>query len=211
MNLCNIHFHEAAEHRGGEFSTYIGNGDGKGHGTGYKFNGSLTAAELTPFAQRVGQSEHGEMKPGDTIEIHFVFSTAHVKPGPTLASCLSKENTNPQLRVETVVAVLVNDRKATDFTRMAKLSTVNGYSAAPNIPENLGEAVTYSGSTTGPGYNLKPSPIQVTWHVRPKVAKIDIQSMSNWLRSNPFNETHAHGVRNLVADEALLAPIQNGK
>lgn len=30
MNLCNIHFHEGAEHKGGEFTTYIGNGDGAG-------------------------------------------------------------------------------------------------------------------------------------------------------------------------------------
>lgn len=26
MNLCNIHFHKNAEHRGGEFTTYAGNG-----------------------------------------------------------------------------------------------------------------------------------------------------------------------------------------
>ena len=30
MNLCNIHFHEGAEHRGGQFKTYAGNGNGKG-------------------------------------------------------------------------------------------------------------------------------------------------------------------------------------
>ena len=28
MNLCNIHFHENAEHRGGRFLTYAGDGDG---------------------------------------------------------------------------------------------------------------------------------------------------------------------------------------
>ncbi len=33
LNLCNIHFHENAEHKGGNFTTYAGNGDGKGvHG-----------------------------------------------------------------------------------------------------------------------------------------------------------------------------------
>ena len=30
MNLCNIHFHKNAEHAGGEFTTFAGNGDGKG-------------------------------------------------------------------------------------------------------------------------------------------------------------------------------------
>lgn len=33
MNLCNIHFHIGAEHKGGEFTTYAGNGDGAGNGT----------------------------------------------------------------------------------------------------------------------------------------------------------------------------------
>jgi hypothetical protein len=30
MNLCNIHFHEKAEHKGGEFTTFAGKGDGHG-------------------------------------------------------------------------------------------------------------------------------------------------------------------------------------
>ena len=36
MNLCNIHFHENAEHKGGSFTAYAGNGNGKGAGTGFK-------------------------------------------------------------------------------------------------------------------------------------------------------------------------------
>lgn len=211
MNLCNIHFHAPAEHRGGQFTAYVGNGDGEGNGTGYKFSGPLSAAELKPLAEKIGASDHGELRPGDTIEIHFVHSTAHVKPGPTLASCLSKEDSNPQLRVEAVVGVLVNSRDAADFTKMAKLAVVNGYQSAPNIPDNLGKPVTYAGSTTEPKYNTKPSPLQVTWSVRPNVVKIDIVSLGQWLKSNPFNEDHAHGVRNLVIDPALLSPIQTAK
>ncbi|MFM8524701.1 MAG: delta-class carbonic anhydrase [Cyanobacteriota bacterium] len=207
MNLCNIHFHESAEHRGGDYTTYAGNGDGDGHGSGYRYNGVLTAAELKPVSEKVGRTEHGELLLGSTIEIHFVHSTAPVKPGPTLASCLSKENGNPQLRVEAVVAVLVNDRKAADFVRMADLGVVMGYQAAPTIPENLGKPVVYSGSTTGPKYNSIPSPLQVTWSVRPKVVKVDILSVAKWLKANPFQEDHAHGVRNLVDDPALLSPI----
>ena len=48
MNLCNIHFHENAEHKGGEFTTFAGNGDGHGYGTGFKYDGKLTEAELAP-------------------------------------------------------------------------------------------------------------------------------------------------------------------
>ncbi|MGB7564731.1 MAG: delta-class carbonic anhydrase, partial [Prochlorococcaceae cyanobacterium] len=191
MNLCNIHFHAAAEHKGGEFTKFVGNGDGKGSGTGFMYSGRLTPAELQPISEPVGTTA-GQLVPGSTVEIHFVHSTAPVKPGPTLGSCLAKDvNMNPQLRVETVVAVLVNDRKAADFREMAKVAVVNGYNAAPNIPENLGRPVSYAGSTTGPSWNSKPSPLEVWWNVRPNVAKVDILSVAAWLRSNTFNEEKA--------------------
>jgi len=211
MNLCNIHMHEAAEHRGGDFTSYVGNGDGNGRGTGYKYTGYLRPSELRPLTEKVGLTDSVELLPGRTIEIHFVYSTANVKPGPTLAACLSKNTMNPQLRVEAVVAVLVNDRSAVDFAEMAKVSTLNGFSSAPNLPDNLGEPVTYAGSTTGPKYNLNPSPLQVTWKVRPKVVKVDILSVGQWFKSNPFNEVQAQGVRNLILDQALLSPIHASK
>ena len=106
MNLCNIHFHENAEHKGGQFTTYAGNGDGHGNGSGFKYDGHLSAAELAPYGHKVGASEHGDLEPGDTIEVHYVYSTAKVKPGPTLGACLSNSIKNPQLRVETQVYVL---------------------------------------------------------------------------------------------------------
>lgn len=37
MNLCNIHFHKNAEHQGGEFTTYAGNGDGHGYQSGFVY------------------------------------------------------------------------------------------------------------------------------------------------------------------------------
>lgn len=207
MTLCDIHFHENAEHKGGDFTTYAGNGDGHGFGTGYKYNGTLTDAELAPLDHKVGDSEHGDLVPGDTIEIHFVHSTAQATPAPTLGSCLSEAITNPQLRVEAVVGVLVNDLAAADFTQMATLEQVDGLWQAVNLPNDLGAPVTYAGSTTGPSYNEKGSPFEVTWSVRPQVVKIDINSVDTWLQGNVFEENHAHGVRNLVEDPALLSPI----
>jgi hypothetical protein len=207
MNLCNIHLHKNAEHRGGDFTTYAGNGDGTGNGTGYRYDGKLTKAELAPFMAAPDASEHGNIATGDTIEIHFVYSGADVSPGATLAACTSEAITNPQLRVETIVAVLVNDHAAADFVQLAAVQMDNGYFQVPNLPENLGDPVNYAGSTTGPDYNEKASPFQVTWNVRPKVLKIDIKSVAAWLGKNPFNEEHAHGVRNLVLDPELLSPI----
>lgn len=208
MNLCNIHFHENAEHRGGEFTTYAGNGDGNGYGTGFRYDGELTEAELASFGQPVGATEHGDLVPGDTIEIHFVHSTALVAPGPTLGACVTEAIGNPQLRVETVVAVLVNDETAADLTNIAQIEEVDGYYQVPNLPEDLGDAVTYAGSTTGPSYNQAASPFQVTWNVRLEVLKLDIGSVAAWLENNPFEEDHAHGVRNLVLNLDLLSPIQ---
>lgn len=207
LNLCNVHLHENAEHRGGEFTTYAGNGDGRGNGTGYKYNGSLTAAELAPLGQAVGESAEGSLVPGDTVEIHFVYTSANAKPGVTLGACFTEEAKNPQLRVEAFVAVLVNDQTAANMVKIAEVKQMDGLYQTPNLPDNLGKPILYAGSTTGPNYNEVASPFQVTWNVRPKVAKIDINSMAAWLADNPFKETRAHGVRNLVTNEALLSSM----
>lgn len=207
MNLCNIHFHKNAEHKGGEFTLYAGNGDGHGYQSGYKYSGELSDAESKPIDNEACPSKHGGLSVGDTIEVHYVHSSAKVKPGATLGSCLSKSINNPQLRVETQVYVLVNDADALDFKKLTKHSVVNGFHQALNIPENMGEAITYAGSTTGPGYNEKASPFQVTWNVRPKVAKVNIATVDTWCKGNAFDEDHAHGVRNLVTNPELLSKI----
>ncbi len=165
MNLCNIHFHKNAEHKGGEFAKYAGNGDGHGYNSGYVYSGKLSKAELAPLKKEVGASKHGSLYPGDTIEVHYVYSTAQVKPGPTLGACLDDSISNPQLRVETQVYVLVNDNDAADFAQLTEHGLKSGYQQALNIPNNTGTAVQYTGSTTGPSYNEKGSPFQVSWSV----------------------------------------------
>jgi len=209
MNLCNIHFHKNAEHKGGEFTTYAGNGNGHGYLSGYKYSGKLSAKELAPLNSEVCNSHHGDgaLQAGDTIEVHYVHSTAQVKPGPTLGSCLSEAIGNPQLRVETQVYVLVNDKHAASFKDLTKYKKVKGLYQALNIPNNTGTAVQYEGSTTGPGYNEKGSPYQVSWSVRPQVAKVNIETVGKWCEGNDFEENHAHGVRNLVINPKLLSQI----
>lgn len=207
MNLCNIHFHGAAEHRGGEFTDYAGNGNGDGYGSGYRYSGQLSDSERAPVAGEICPSDHGSLRPGDTIEVHYVHSTAQVDPGPTLGACLSDSIMNPQLRVETQVFVLVNDRKAGDFVELTRHAKRDGLDQALNIPTDTGTPVQYAGSTTGPGYNEKGSPLQVSWSVRPLVAKVDAASVGRWCEGNAFNEDHAHGVRNLVVNPDLLSEI----
>lgn len=207
MNLCNIHFHKNAEHKGGEFTLFAGKGDGHGYNSGYKYTGKFTQNELVPTENEICPNEHSELLVGDTIEVHYVHSTAQVSPGATLGACLSESIKNPQLRVETQVYVLVNDENASDFKELTKHSKVNGYYQALNIPKDTGTAIEYAGSTTGPSYNETGSPFQVTWNVRPKVKKVNINSVGKWCEDNIFEEDHAHGVRNLVKNKALLSPI----
>jgi hypothetical protein len=205
MNLCNIHFHENAEHKGGEFTKYQGNGDGHGYKSGYEYSGTLSEAELTPVGHKICPNTHDFLEPGDTIEIHYVHSTAKVNPGPTLGSCLSEAVKNPQLRVEAQVYVLTNDGKGADFMELTKHGIRNGFNQAYNIPSDTGTPIRYDGSTTGPGYNEIGSPLQVSWSVRPNVLKVDINSVGEWCKGNVFKEDHGHGVRNLVTNPKLLS------
>lgn len=208
MNVCNIHFHEGAEHRGGEFTTFAGNGDGEGHGTGFLYDGELTDAELEPYeGGLVGETEDGSLEPGDTIEIHYVHSTDPIEPGPTLGACLASDTSTPQLRVEAQVFVLVNDPSAASLVELTELEPIDGYIQAPNIPSDTGTPVQYAGSTTGPSFNEVGSPFMVSWSVRPNVVKVDIGSVQEWFEDNPFDEEYAHAVRNLVTNEDLLSEI----
>jgi len=213
MNLCDIHFHISAEHKGGEFTTYAGNGDGHGYGTGYKYSGSLTDAETAHYAHDGSElftNAHNPMEAGDTFEVHYVYtSNTGNTLGHSLGTCLV-DGAADYLRVETQVYVAVNDRDALDFKNLTKITgtgAANNLYQASNIPNNTGTPVQYEGSTTGAGYNKKVSPYQVTWNVRPKIAKVDIKTVGEWCLANEFDENHAHDVRNLVKNPFLLSPI----
>lgn len=206
MNLCNIHTHTNAEHKGPGFSVFAGEGE---HG-GFRCNGSdsLSAAELEDPTDGHG-AFHG-IKPGDTIEVHWVYTSCDITPGEGLGSCLSKSCANPELRVESQVFLAVNDPDALDFNEFAyDGNVVNGLHQAKNLPTGTGDPIEFAGSTTGPKYTQQTcSPFQVTWSVRPNCAKIDVNSLYAWAeKGNVFKENHSHGVRQLVTAKELLATI----
>ena len=207
MNLCNIHFHNNAEHKARDFAIYAGEGE-HGHGGGYQCGMSkkLSKAEL---ARPAGDICKG-LKPGDTIEVHWVHSSCQIKPGKGLGSCLNDKCANPDLRVETQVFTLVNDKKAMNFMDFAYGGTRRkGLHQARSLPGGTGKAVEFMGSTTGPKYTEAAcSPLQVTWSVRPQCAKLDINSLGAWCKNNEFAEDHAHGVRKLVTNPKLLSVIK---
>lgn len=206
LNLCNIHTHTNAEHKGPGFSVFAGDGE---HG-GYKCNNSdmLSAAELEDPTNGHG-AYHG-VKPGDTIEVHWVHSSCDIKPGKGLGSCLSDTCANPELRVETQVFLVVNDPNALDFADFAYDGNMSGGLHQPkSLPTGTGDPVVFAGSTTGTKYTQEIcSPLQVTWSVRPSCAKLDIGTLHKWAKDgNVFEEDHSHGVRQLVTAPELLAPI----
>jgi hypothetical protein len=105
---------------------------------------------------------------------------------------------------------LVNDPYALNFQTMVYDNTViDARHQAKALPTHTGTPIVFAGSTTGPKYTAKKcSPYQVTWSVRPNCAKLNIASLHDWAANgNIFNESHSHGVRALVTEPELLAPI----
>jgi len=206
MNLCNIHTHTFAEHKGPGFSISANNGQTDG----FRCNDTagLSQEELTDPTH--GSGAFQGVSPGDTIEVHWVYSSCAVQPGQGLGSCFSAACANPQLRVEAQVFLLVDDPYALNFQTMVYGNTViDGRHQAKALPTHTGTPIVFAGSTTGPKYTAKKcSPYQVTWSVRPNCAKLNIASLHNWAADgNIFNESHSHGVRALVTEPELLAPI----
>ena len=202
MNLCNIHTHTNAEHKGPEFSINAGSGDDGGW--------RCDASGLTDAQKEPTKGAFKGSVPGDTIEVHWVHSSCDVAPGEGLGACLSDKCANPQLRVEAQVFLVVNDPSADDFSDYAYSGGASGgLHQAKSLPSG-GAPVVFAGSTTGPSYTqAKCSPLQVTWSVRPQCRTVDISSLHRWAEANPFNETKSHGVRQLVTAPELLAPISN--
>lgn len=207
LNLCNIHFHVNAEHKAKDFAL-AAKADEHGHGGGYQcaMSQSLSATELKMPEQNACKG----VKPGDTLEVHWVYTSCDVKPGKGLGACLSDSCQSPNLRVESQVFTVVNDANALNFADFSYGGTiVNGYHQARSLPTGTGTPVQFLGSTTGPKYTEQAcSPYQVTWSVRPQCAKIDINRLSVWCEDNIFEENHAHGVRSLVTNPSLLADIK---
>jgi hypothetical protein len=194
MRLCDIHFHKYAEHKARGYSEQAGEGDHKG----YVCNGKAPGKEASHGSSAGGCTG---IAIGDTIEVHWVFTTCNVEPAPSLASCFSSNCTNPELRVEARVFYLTNDGAAGDFADFVD--------RAPKTLRAPRHAVEYLGSTTGEKYNDGTcSPYAVTWNVSPACSPLKLKSINDWCGNNLFKEDHAHGVRQLVTNPELLSRIR---
>lgn len=205
MNLCNIHTHTNAEHKGPGFDVFVNDSDNGG----YACNGTsdLSSAELAPYEG----NDFGYVKPGNTIEVHWVHTSCDATPGEGLGACVPETCESPTLRVETQVFLVVNDRSAANFMDYGYAGNAAGGLHQPrSLPTGTGTPVQFLGSTTGPSYTQSVcSPAQVTWSVRPQCQKLDIASLDAWAESgNVFKEKKSHGVRQLVTAPELLSQIK---
>ena len=203
MNLCNIHTHTNAEHKGPGFNVFVSNA----YNGGYACN---EGRDLSEGELAAAPGAYRGVKPGDTIEVHWVHTSCDTTPGEGLGACVPQGCNDPLLRVEAQVFLVVNDPGALDFMTMAyDGNVVDGRHQAKWIPANTGIPVLFRGSTTGPSYDqTKCSPARVTWNVRPACAKLDINSLHRWAQGNVFSESGSHGVRQLVTAPELLSPLE---
>jgi Delta carbonic anhydrase len=196
MRICDVHFHKFAEHKAPGYSKQAREGDLKG----YVCNG-----KTPPKENSHGSSPGGcaGIAIGDTIEIHWVFTTCNVEPAPTLASCFSPNCSNPELRVEARVFYLTDNRAAGDSAHFIYKS-----GNIITLPRSRG-AVEYLGSTTGEKYNNGTcSPYAVTWNVSPTCSPLKFKTINEFCGDNIFKEDRAHGVRQLVSKPELLSAIK---
>lgn len=197
LTLCNIHFHKFAEHKSSGYAVPAGEGEHAGFACeGYE-----------PRSAGAAEGDYGckGIAPGDSVEVHWVYSTCDAGPGQGLGNCVSCPEEGRSLRVEARVFTLVEEGGA-DF--LAYDYEPGSDPAQPKALPDAPDAVVYLGSTTGPSFDDECcSPFRVTWSVARSCASLDIESLGAWCSDNVFSEDHAHGVRPLVTDPALLSPI----
>lgn len=194
LRLCDIHFHRNAEHKSAQYPTRKGSGEHAGFVCSGRENSTPP-----PGGRPSGGGGCEGIAVGDTVEVHWVFTSCDVEPAPGLGSCLAN-CVNPQLRVEARVFYLSDREGGLDFARFADESDVT----LPRAPH----AVEYLGSTTGPSFDAETcSAFQATWNVGPSCRPLDKASLDKWCEDNVFDEDSAHGVRDLVTDVRLLSKI----
>lgn len=189
---------------------------GEGYKGGYQCD---RTAYLTPEQLREPEREPGKrgcenVRAGDTIEVHWVFTSCEVSPGRTLKTCTPAGQTCA-LRVESQIFTLVNDDKAHDFSTYAPAAKDVTRLSTMTLP--AGERVVYAGSTTNKAYNTsdKCSPARVFWGVRKQCELLNVKTLHEWCEKNedatsPFKgQTEGHDPRGLVTRQELLAPINS--
>jgi hypothetical protein len=208
LNLCNVHFHRGAEHRGHGFLDPADPAENRDFVCNEDPEIEATKERYRPT--RGKEVECSELSPNDTIEIHWVFTSCPVNTERTsLNACLCD---GQQLRVESQVFLLSDKDTAVKMSELAEFGKNNtGSSPVPAPVQSIlknRDSVEYLGSTTGPHFtNEVCSPFLVTWNVRKNCEKLSVKELKNWCEDNEFKAEAAHGARGLVTDRTRLSII----
>ncbi|CAE7217860.1 unnamed protein product [Symbiodinium natans] len=211
----NLHWHLGAEHYSkGEYDIPVGKH--RRHRPGPpKWDGQPLVPEVQPgfFCNLRGYDDH--LKPyhfkhcedaqvGYTYEFHWVFSSA----GPLsnefrLYSGLDQafnRSSNPMAIVRGQVCRIINDE--TLKTEHEVERDYDNFVEQWRAPD-LGNAVRYVGSTTGPSFDNKVcSPVAVNWHVDTKCCTLTAQALDRTCQKmkemGMTADLRPHGSRELV-------------
>lgn len=172
---------------------------------------------ITPAHQTGGgASSHSSSKAGDTVEFHWVHTTCEPKfINDAIKAALDKGEESGLAPCACPGAKLVVE------ARVFRLTETGGIGSLSNRgpTEAAGSLVRFFGSTTGPKYNGSCSPVQVGWNVDNSCTDLNLSALKDWLQRDPdknkdaepgakvFNESHGHGVRELVTDPSSLSPF----
>jgi len=184
--LCNVHFHRPAEHAGIAECPAVASEGGGGAAAGV-----------------CGSGEHRPVRAGEEIEAHWVYTSCPEppEPRPGLDNCVCGSQEGPDPMVLMVLG-------------RAYLVSPDGTSgAADRLAEPAGVLARYGGSTTGPSYSgggpddPRPcSPARVQWAMDRRCLALQVSALGEWCRTNPWNEDHAHGLRDVIEREDWLSP-----
>ena len=121
------------------------------------------------------------VEPGDTIETHWVHTSCEATPGEGLGACVPEACSNPLLRVEAQVFLVVNDPDALDFATMTYGGNiVDGRHQAKDdsVDDRRAGVVSRLNDRAVIRSNANVRKARVTWNVRPRCAKLDINSLA---------------------------------
>lgn len=130
-----------------------------------------------------------DVKNGDKVEVHWVYTNCPLpaEPKHALENCVCDR---PDMVLRVVTGAYIVADEGEDF-------------APPSE-----DMVKYAGSTTGTTFNNEVcSPARVNWEVPRTVKYLKRDALGAFCDDNPYHEDHAHGVRELVVDEAWLSPF----
>lgn len=146
---------------------------------------------------------------GDTVEFHWVHTTCSQED---IDNGIKKALEKDSKKDTGLGPCACAGGKVVVVGRVFTVTKDSGVKSLSNSPTSaIGDVVSYNGSSTGPKYNNSScSPVQAGWNVDRNCGEVTLSAIEGWLADGgkKFNESHAHGARELVTAEGNLASFE---